>query len=158
MLPIMEGNVSTADEIEKLDSLRTRGIITQAEFEQQKNRLFQHAPLSTSAATLDAKLYPYAASNRSQRVETIPFYRKMLFLVITYCLFPPLTLLVMWSGPIYRKGGVNGQYVPFSLGWKIIFTIFCILAMAALLYLIPPFFHRIYEQRVAQAAAAARGS
>jgi hypothetical protein len=50
-----------------------------------------------------------------------PFYRRPLFLFICVVVFIPLDLLIMWTGPIYRKK--NGQYVRVGLLAKTLMSV-----------------------------------
>jgi len=106
--------MSIADELEKLDQLRARGVISNEEFEREKAKLLGKGEASP----------PSQEASPSER--QIPFYRKPLFMLIAFIFFPAAVLPVIWTGPIYRKDNPAKEYVPFSIGWKIFFSLFAL--------------------------------
>jgi len=119
--------MSITDELEKLDQLRQRGVLTDDEFAREKKKILK-APDSTTANPSSFGTTPTAAMQRavSSTGETIPFYRLPLFMLIVTVLFPPAILAIIWTGPIYRRDNPAKEYVPFSTGWKIFFSAFAL--------------------------------
>lgn len=110
--------MSIADELEKLDQLRARGVISNEEFEREKAKVLGSTTTQASASG--------PPNEGSEPPREIPFYRKPLFLLIAFVFFPAAVLPVIWTGPIYRKDNPAKEYVPFSLGWKIFFSVFAV--------------------------------
>jgi hypothetical protein len=98
--------MSIADEIAKLDELRTRRILSDAEFETQKQALLK------SSTQKDRDM---------PRWEAIPLRQKWWFQAILYLLALPIGILFIILCPSYQKR--RGRVVQVGKGTKVFMVI-----------------------------------
>jgi hypothetical protein len=107
--------MSIADELAKLQSLRSQGVITEAEFEQQKKALIGGGQKTTSAPDVPAW-------------DQLPIHKKWWFQALVTLIVVPVGLILLVFVPSYRKK--KGQVIPVERWFKIAFAIFVLIAWA----------------------------
>ena len=105
--------MSVADEIAKLQGLRSQGVITEAEFEQQKKTLMGGAETAPSEPSAPAW-------------DQIPIHKKWWFQALVTLIVVPVGLILLVFVPSYRKK--KGQVIPVERWFKIAFAIFVLIA------------------------------
>ncbi|MGE0271514.1 MAG: SHOCT domain-containing protein [Alphaproteobacteria bacterium] len=105
--------MSIADEIAKLQNLRSEGVITEAEFEQQKKVLIGGGDKPSSASNVPAW-------------DQIPIHKKWWFQALLTLVVVPVGVIFILFVPSYRKK--KSQVIPTERWFKLAFVIIAIIA------------------------------
>lgn len=112
--------MSVADEIAKLQNLRTQGILTDEEFETQKRKLIGTSPIPTATSEADGESLAWSQ---------IPLRRKWWFQVVVTLIIVPVGLTLLVLVPSFRRK--KGKIVPVERWFKIIFAVLVVVVWAA---------------------------
>jgi hypothetical protein len=119
---------SVADEVGKLSKLRSDGAITDAEFQQQKDRLFGAAAATTDPAAQPAPPSATSYSGMPSDWSAVPLKNRWWFQAVMLLLIIPVGILLMLFCPAYRKK--RGQAVRIGKGTKLTSIILALLLWA----------------------------